>query len=661
MLSKIIIIITTLFLATFLPSLGKCSEALQSAGLENAPILGLISGRNSPKNITAFMTQLNGEEAFSITQVLQRKSDFRPITNPIINESFKKTTQWYAFKVRNTSDIAGKWHFATGIRTPQLLRFFEHKERQVTTIFEYHGNGPYDQRSIDHRHLFAEIQLEAGEEKEIFIQLEKMSIRMIPRLITLETKTKEQLYDYCWIIFFLTCLGTLLVTNFSQYIATKNSLYLYYCSAVFWSALSVTHHDGYHFRFLFPNYPFIDYALSYYVGVPTALSILQVIRKALCLRENSPTLDRLVLASMAGWLASIPATIMFNSAAVVEFMSLFICPFTLCVLVLTGYTSIKHKVPSAYFYLAGWLCYGIGLSCFVLIHSDVNLFTWLTNSTHVYAAGILLEGFLFYFGLAYQMHVIQSREEASRLTAMQLLEEKISDMESVAKVESEKKQIQEQSLKNSMQFASASHDMHQPLFTIRAVLASIKDDLTDKSVMKEIDSAFEYLNQILNATLTNSRSQLNQSNARIDLENLFKELFSRHIHAARSKGLTLRLATTTATITGSRIILARIIDNLVRNAIAYTQYGKVLVGMRRRAKGVELQVLDTGIGIAKSDLERLTLPFERGKSTAVSSQHNFGLGLAITKMLCKQQGYSFSIQSMVGRGSIFSIYIPYAI
>src|SRR5690606_23819620 len=90
-------------------------------------------------------------------------------------------------------------------------------------------------------------------------------------------------------------------------------------------------------------------------------------------------------------------------------------------------------------------------------------------------------------------------------------------------------------------------------------------------------------------------------------------------------------------------VLAIVIDNLLRNALSYTEQGEVTVHIRDGG----LTVSDTGPGMSEELLQRIFEPFERGES----STKGFGLGLTIVKRLCDRFGWQISMQSKPGEGS----------
>src|SRR5690606_23249568 len=107
-----------------------------------------------------------------------------------------------------------------------------------------------------------------------------------------------------------------------------------------------------------------------------------------------------------------------------------------------------------------------------------------------------------------------------------------------------------------------------------------------------------------------------------------------------------------------RALVGRIVQNLVSNAIKYTPAGgKVLVGMRRRGNRVRLDVLDTGIGFNKDQHRLVFAEFSRLDRAARMAQ-GLGLGLSIVQRLVTAMDLTLELDSVEGRGSRFSLFLP---
>ncbi|MBU6164694.1 MAG: response regulator [Alphaproteobacteria bacterium] len=99
--------------------------------------------------------------------------------------------------------------------------------------------------------------------------------------------------------------------------------------------------------------------------------------------------------------------------------------------------------------------------------------------------------------------------------------------------------------------------------------------------------------------------------------------------------------------------LRQVLINLLSNAIKYTQAGSVVLTIRYRSMVAEIEVADTGIGIAPEDMDRIFLPFDRGGGRAAGVAPGIGLGLALSRMLSQVMGGDISVKSVPGQGSRF--------
>ena len=101
--------------------------------------------------------------------------------------------------------------------------------------------------------------------------------------------------------------------------------------------------------------------------------------------------------------------------------------------------------------------------------------------------------------------------------------------------------------------------------------------------------------------------------------------------------------------------LRQILLNLLGNAVRFTDHGTVTLRLDFSREVAKLQVIDTGIGIAEQDLERIFMPFERGAAGRRSGEPGTGLGLTITHLLVQLMGGELSVQSQPGAGSTFTV------
>jgi signal transduction histidine kinase len=105
-------------------------------------------------------------------------------------------------------------------------------------------------------------------------------------------------------------------------------------------------------------------------------------------------------------------------------------------------------------------------------------------------------------------------------------------------------------------------------------------------------------------------------------------------------------------------LLARIVRNLVANAVRYTERGQVTIGCRRRGAQVRIEVWDTGPGIAPEKHALVFQEFTQLGNPERDRRKGLGLGLAIVERLAKLLGHEVELRSRVGKGSVFAVTVP---
>lgn len=207
--------------------------------------------------------------------------------------------------------------------------------------------------------------------------------------------------------------------------------------------------------------------------------------------------------------------------------------------------------------------------------------------------------------------------------------------------------------------AAASHDLLQPLSAAKLFISSLAHSVggtEERTVIDKTEQALHGAEQIIEALLDISKLDLGKvafNTQHVRMRDILDPLRNEMSAAAAHKGLDLQVLDSSLTVYSDPTYLRRILQNLLSNAIRYTDSGRVLLGVRRTGEGARIEVWDTGRGIAEEDQKRIFNEFQRLDSSA--SEAGLGLGLAIVERACKGLEHDLGLWSEKGLGSCFSV------
>jgi signal transduction histidine kinase len=204
----------------------------------------------------------------------------------------------------------------------------------------------------------------------------------------------------------------------------------------------------------------------------------------------------------------------------------------------------------------------------------------------------------------------------------------------------------------------ASHELKTPLSVLKTSLDVLKyredlpDDVKSKlNVMeKNVDKMSKQINQLL--LLVKSESSLNNVvKERINLKEFLQQIVDEFKPKAESKGLVLEIdCPEDLFLETEKDTLRVILENLIDNAVKFTEKGKVIVGARKEGR-LTIYVQDTGPGIPKKEQKRI---FERFYRISRNTEGS-GLGLSIVKELASRLKAKVILESEEGKGSTFKL------
>lgn len=215
---------------------------------------------------------------------------------------------------------------------------------------------------------------------------------------------------------------------------------------------------------------------------------------------------------------------------------------------------------------------------------------------------------------------------------------------------------------NKLAIASVAHDIKTPLALIAGYTECLGDGMDDKDYLTLIGEKTEQINQLVLKLVDTSQQEINEIpklRDLVDARYFFSAVLEKYADLAKAKNITYKVRRIpNAKIYVNRQDMERVLQNLVTNAIKYTEPGgKVVVSFTRWGVYLMIMVRDNGKGISKRNLPYVFDKFYMEDSSRTDSRSS-GLGLYIAKDIAKKHGGDITVRSREGKGSLFTLSIP---
>lgn len=217
-------------------------------------------------------------------------------------------------------------------------------------------------------------------------------------------------------------------------------------------------------------------------------------------------------------------------------------------------------------------------------------------------------------------------------------------------------------------FASASHDLRQPVHALALLSDAMRRELAGhpaRPMAEQVAVATASVGHLLDAMLDISRIDAGTVQPRLTpvaLVDVFAQLSQVQGPRVEAAGLSLRVQASGHTLDTDPTLLLRMLSNLVDNAIKHAPRAlggrRILVTARRRGAGLRIAVRDEGPGVAAEHLPRLHEEFYQVGNSERDAARGLGIGLAIVRRLAALLGGRTGVHSVPGRGSAFWIDLP---
>ena len=542
---------------------------------------------------------------------------------------------------RFSIDQAGDYYLWLGVPDVEALALYQWRDQQWHLVFQQDWHSEFASRPHPAARLSVPLRLSAGEHQFYLNYYIHANGKLQPRIYSdsglFAAETRQHLLNgvLAGMMLMLFCIVLLY-----QRIAGDIS-YLAYLGVCVGQLLMLPQIEGYYFQFIWPN------AAAFNQWIPVPLSMLLVASHCAFAMTFFQLKQRYYRLWQLHWL--IQALMLLNLLLPGEARFIGMSLLAICYGALALTTAIiawRARLAGASFYLLGTTSLMI-LSLLMMSLGVLGLNPTPSIDFFNYPKlGFVLESGFFSIALLSKVRRFRREQAENRVR-------RLAEAEELLQAERQQRAALEQVRDHSLRLAAASHDISQPLASLRFAIDALRSQQNQQPLAEHIDRTLQYAQTLLRDVMVECRDQPVLTE-KVRLGDLLFQVASEYRTACKIKGLKLKVIDSSVQLELSYLLLCRIVHNLLSNAIRYTDRGTIVLGVRHRANGYEIQVIDTGIGLLPEQLQKLTAAF-----TQINNHpEGFGLGLYIVKSLCDQQHFQLNVRSTLQRGSCFSVFIP---
>ncbi len=230
----------------------------------------------------------------------------------------------------------------------------------------------------------------------------------------------------------------------------------------------------------------------------------------------------------------------------------------------------------------------------------------------------------------------------------------------------QKKAAEKANMDKSRFLAAASHDLRQPLYAMELFLGGLTqacntNDTNQSYLLSRLRYALDSMRNMFSSLLDMSRFDagvITPKYQNFSVSLLLNTIRFKFSEEFEKKGLKLIVRSCDHWVYSDPILVQRVLENYVSNALKYTDSGGVLLACRTRGNNVRLEVWDTGRGIKESEFSTIFDAFHQLDNPERDREKGVGLGLSIVHQISSLLNAPVTVNSKYGKGSLFTITVP---
>ena len=557
-----------------------------------------------------------------------------------VNRGYSGSVIWLRFQLDAAQSIHKEWDLVFANPLLEYLDLYQIFDASGPRLIYRGGmSRPFNSRSQNHRYFIVPVSVYQPTTYLLRLESSPLTPSTITAYPSNQFWTPLQQADIVNWLFYGVILA-MVFYNLFLFSTVRDFSYLYYVLFVFSFGTLHLSLDGYLYQYLWPLERGYDFRVNFWLTHLTVIFAGLFIAHFIDLKRIAPRLFWLLLLLVM--LQPVGMVLAYfwprDTYAMVLTIALYL---KLTTAVLVGLYAWRKGMVAAKFFVLAWLLFAIGNILYLMLRSgwlDFDLNPMWASKTGGFAEAMLLS-----FALAHRIRVLRDDRERARMRA----------------------EAQSQFL------AQVSHEIRTPLngvLGMTEVLSRTSLNGEQRECVNLIQGSGQSLMSLINDILDYSKLEAGKMILhpdRIDPRSLTEQQTQLFQSQAEQKGLTINL--TIADEVPTRVVLdvqrlRQILSNLLSNAVKYTEQGRIdieLSLLTQPAPCLLWRIKDTGIGIPDEALSSLFTLYQQVEEHRQAWAEGTGLGLAICRDLVELMGGKITVQSEVGKGTEFNVWIPF--
>ena len=581
--------------------------------------------------------------------------EFKKKLNPQIG--YIDSLVWVKICIENKSNYPKEYILTLNYPLINYIDFYQFNDEKLVKEINTGDNLEFSTREIDSRHFVFKIVIDKNKSSDVFLRINGEGDTIILPLELIEannsyneSSTLILILGLLYGVFFFTILFNLLM-----YIYIKSRLFLYYTLYILLTFLFLSYTDGFIFQFLFPeNIILNEYSITFFIFSGLIFMLLFYI-DYLKIYDTMPKVYKITLGFIGlGILLTILSFFSKHMLYIIlELSGLYALSVMMLIIITSLIIMIKKQNKFAVFFLASITFWVIGLVIYLLRDYGViedNFFT-----LHSIKIGVALEVSVMSI-LLIQRFRTQLNDVNNELTEQNVL------------LDAAREKAEESDKLKSSFLMNLSHEIRTPLNAIVGFADLMTDPENSVDEVNNystiINSNAYYLTDIVGDAVAISKIEQNsfESEDRI-------ELFRKCLEEVNSKieKLNVRFADNLNSITIDNNVpdnfelkidstkLEYLLLHLVSNAYKFTKNGEIILVYNLENNKLKITISDTGVGIDKSEHEKIFNKFYKIETNQEHLYRGNGLGLPIALEIAKLYNGTINVESELGKGSVFTV------